>query len=338
MTGPKAPPSPSERLRHSIADPRPPIERLNRRIVWVGIGLLTLVMAIFASTLGPRERKPASERDLGLAERRLDRWWEAEADGVVQIPAAASPERKRQPRGPSESLRAAMSSPLLMSPDNEDADPRLGAATRSTNPPVAVVTTARSSATDRYALTAGTVIPAALLTPIQSEIPGPIVAQVTDDIRDTVTSNHVLVPKGTRLLCRYDSATVRGQTRLVVGCSRLIMPNGESVDLTGAPGADLAGAIGLPGKVNRHLLATFGTTTLLAVISGGIQISQGTFERDGTDAREVMAGAVGQQLGQTANEILRRDLNRAPTIEVAAGTRFVAHLVEDLHFERAYRD
>lgn len=334
MTRPKAPPSPSERLRHSIDDPRPPIERLNRRIVWVGIGVLTLVMAIFASTLGPRERRPASERDLGLAEKRLDRWWEAEADGVVPIPAKPRPKRMGQPTGRSESLRAAMSSPLLMPLGADDIEPSTEPRTRTAR--LASVVPASSKPTGLYSLNAGTVIPAALLTPIHSELPGPIVAQVTDDIRDTVTSNHVLVPKGTRLLCRYDSAAVRGQTRLVVGCSRLILPNGESVDLTGAPGADLAGAVGLPGDVNRHLLATFGTATLLAVISGGIQVSQGTFDRDGTDAREVMAGAVGQQLGQTTNQILRRELNRAPTIEVEAGTRFVAHLTQDLHFERAY--
>jgi len=64
--------------------------------------------------------------------------------------------------------------------------------------------------------------------------------------------------------------------------------------------------------VNRHLLSTFGTATLLAVISAGVQISQGSFDNAGTDPREILAGSLGQQLGQTTNQILRRDLTARP--------------------------
>ena len=174
------------------------------------------------------------------------------------------------------------------------------------------------------------------MTEINSEQPGPVVAQVTDDIRDTVSSNYVLIPKGSRLLCEYQSAAARGQTRLVLGCSRLIFPNGDSQTLPEEPGADLAGTVGVPGELNRHLLASFGTAAMLAVISGGTQISQGTFDRNGTDPREIMAGALGQQLGQTSSEILRRELNRPPTIEVEAGTRFTVHVTRDISFERPY--
>ena len=69
--------------------------------------------------------------------------------------------------------------------------------------------------------------------------PGPVVAQVTDDIRDTVSSNYVLIPKGSRLLCEYQSAAARGQSRLVLGCTRLIFPNGQSQVLPDEPAADL---------------------------------------------------------------------------------------------------
>ena len=185
---------------------------------------------------------------------------------------------------------------------------------------------------------AGTLIPAALMTAINSEQPGPVVAQVTDDIRDTVSSNYVLIPKGSRLLCDYQSAAAKGQTRLVLGCSRLIFPNGESQLLPEEPAADLAGAVGVPGELNRHLLASYGTATMLAVISAGTQISQGSFDRAGSDPREIMAGALGQQLGQTSNEILRREMNRPPTIEVAAGARFTVHVTRDIRFDGPYNE
>ncbi len=333
----KAPRSPTERLRYSLDDLGPPITRLNRRLVWVAIALCGLVMGVFSMTLGSPDREFVEGLERPLPASARDPWWEKEPDGVVQLPIKGTPILPSKPVRPA-ALQVAMDSPLTIAvtaPGSQDTSDALQA---SANPVRAVPTSGAppSSATSTLDVKAGTLISAALLTAIDSELPGPVIAQVTDDVRDTVSSNFVLIPKGSRLLCDYQSAAVKGQSRLLLACSRLLFPNGESQTLSGEPASDLMGAVGVPGKVNRHLLSTFGTATMLAVISAGVQISQGSFDSAGTDPREILAGSLGQQLGQTSNQILRRELNRPPTIDVAAGTRFTVHVTQDIHFERPY--
>lgn len=333
----KTPRSPTERLRYSLDDLGPPITRLNRRLVWVLIALSGAVMGVFSLTLSSPDPDSVDGLNRPLAQNARDPWWEKEPDGVVQAPKEAP---VLPPSGPvrSASVQVAMDSPLTIAVTPPGARSAIDPRRPSANPVRGLPTSepSPSNVAGTLDVKAGTLISAALLTAIDSELPGPVIAQVTDDVRDTVSSNYVLIPKGSRLLCDYQSAAVKGQSRLVVACSRLLFPNGESQSLDGEPASDLAGAVGVPGKVNRHLLSTFGTATLLAVISAGVQISQGSFDNAGTDPREILAGSLGQQLGQTTNEILRRDLNRPPTIEVAAGTRFAMHVTQDLHFDRPY--
>lgn len=335
----RTPRSPTERLRHSLDDLRPPIARLNRKLVWVLISVCGLVMAVFSLSLGSPEHGPAEGLDRPLAANAADPWWEREPDGVVQAPAKPATGGRAPKPVRSQTVQAAMDSPLSIALAGSEvpagtARPPIEVSRASVAPRAA--SSAPAVGAETLAVKAGTFIPAALVTAIHSEQPGPVVAQVTDDIRDTVSSNYVLIPKGSRLLCEYQSAAARGQSRLVLGCTRLIFPNGQSQVLPGEPAADLAGSVGVPGKVNRHLLSSYGTATLLAVISAGVQLSQGSFDREGSDPREIMAGALGQQLGQTSNEILRRELNRPPTIEVAAGTRFTVIVTRDLELGRPY--
>ena len=334
----RPPRSPVERLRYSLDELRPPIARLNRRLVWVAVGACALIMLVFSLSLGSSQRDPREGRSRPIAPNTNEPWWEGEPDGVVALPVEVPAVRSTPPPPRSEALQAAMDSPLSISINA--APPARRALQPVDHSPGAEASSRGFAKHDRRVrgldVKAGTLIPAALMTEINSEQPGPVIAQVTDDIRDTVSSNYVLIPKGSRLLCEYQSAAARGQTRLVLGCSRLIFPNGDSQTLPEEPGADLAGTVGVPGELNRHLLASFGTAAMLAVISGGTQISQGTFDRNGTDPREIMAGALGQQLGQTSSEILRRELNRPPTIEVEAGTRFTVHVTRDISFERPY--
>jgi len=336
------PPAPKEQLDYSLDDPRPPIKRLSRRPL---AGLLALGVGVFLFVIWMGNEPERDEREADRIFRslpsRTDAWWEGEGDGVV-VPPAAPPTpvvALNPPR--SASLQAAMDAPLMLERAVASSDSpfrhhsqALIAAGASGLQPDSGLRTAHPDTT--LALNAGALIPAALMTAIHSDLPGPILAQVTEDVRDSVTSNYVLVPKGTKLICEYTTPADRGQTRLVVSCDRMVFPDGQSFALPSEPATDLAGTVGVPGEVNRHLAATFGTAALLAFVSGGVQVSQGTFDRDGADVREVMAGALGQQLGTAASEILRRDLNRPPTIEVDAGSPLQVMVTQDIHFERAY--
>ena len=83
-----------------------------------------------------------------------------------------------------------------------------------------------------YTLSAGTVIPATMLTGITSDSPGgDVVAQVRQDVYDSLTGKYLLIPQGTRLIGTSGTAGSRGNKRLGVIFKRLIFPNGTSVNL-----------------------------------------------------------------------------------------------------------
>jgi type IV secretory pathway VirB10-like protein len=125
-----------------------------------------------------------------------------------------------------------------------------------------------------YTIQAGTLIPAVLLTGIDSDLPGEVLAQVSRDVFDSRTMQILLVPKGSKLLGKYEDRVAVGQNRLLVAWSRVIFPDGRSVNLPGLETKDENGAGGLYDEVDRHTRQVFGTATLLSLISAGVQLSQ----------------------------------------------------------------
>lgn len=189
-----------------------------------------------------------------------------------------------------------------------------------------------------FAVQAGTVVPAVLLTEINSELPGECLAQITRDVYDTPTQRTILIPKGAKLLCTYGNRVNAGQSRMLIAWTRVLLPDGRSITLPGLPGTDEQGARGVGGKVDRHARQAFGTAGLLSVVSAGLQLSQ---PRQGSafaapSAGQVAAGAVGQELAQVATQLLERDLNVQPTIRVPQGTPVNVFLNADLTFPGAY--
>lgn len=181
-------------------------------------------------------------------------------------------------------------------------------------------------------LAPGTLLPAALLTTVDSTVPGPIVAQLTLDVFDSATLTHRLLPRGTRLVGRYDAANF-GQGRLVVLWESLGLPDGRLFALPPLPGAAADGSAGLRGAVDHHLARTLGSALLLSLISAGSQLSQpdqgGSVLLQPT-TRQVIAGAVGQELTQVSADLLRRVGNLAPTFRIPSGTAFNVVLTRPL--------
>ncbi len=184
-------------------------------------------------------------------------------------------------------------------------------------------------------LEAGTVLPAALVTAVDSDVAGPLVAQVTQDVFDR-DQRQVVIPRGSRLLGAYDSQVALGESRLLVAWSRVIFPDGSGLSFPGLPAATRAGEAGLPGSVDNHLARVFGSAVLLSVLGAGVQLSQpqesATFGAAAA-TRQGAAAAVGQELSSVAIEILRRQLSVPPTIRIAAGTRFYVFLRGDVRFD-----
>jgi len=182
---------------------------------------------------------------------------------------------------------------------------------------------------------AGTVLPAALVTAVDSDVAGPLVAQVTQDVFDR-DQRQVVIPRGSRLLGSYDSQVALGESRLLVAWNRVVFPDGSGLSFPGLPAATRAGEAGLPGSVDNHLARAFGSAVLLSVLGAGAQLSQPQESAAfGTAAstRQVAAAAVGQELSSVAIELLRRQLSVPPTIRIAAGTRFYVFLRGDVRFE-----
>ena len=176
---------------------------------------------------------------------------------------------------------------------------------------------------------AGSIIPAALITGVRSDLPGQITAQVTANVYDSPTGRILLIPQGARLIGEYDSEIAAGQTRVLLAWDRLIMPDGRSIVLERQPGADGAGFAGLQDRVNQHwgnLLKAAAVSTLLGV---GAEL--------GADSEDDLTRALrrGSQdtINQTGQQIVRRQLNVQPTLTIRPGHPLRVILTRDLVLE-----
>lgn len=167
-----------------------------------------------------------------------------------------------------------------------------------------------------YVVQAGTVIPAALITGIRSDLPGQITAQVTENVYDSPTGRSLLIPQGARLIGIYDSQVAFGQSRLLLVWARVIMPNGRSIVLERQPGADTAGNAGLQDEVDNHWGDLFKAALLSTLLSVGTQLGS-----SGTEDNIVRALRRGgsDSLNQTGQQIVRRNLNIQPTLTIKPG-------------------
>jgi type IV secretory pathway VirB10-like protein len=170
-----------------------------------------------------------------------------------------------------------------------------------------------------FELLAGTVIPAALLTGIDSDLPGNIIATVTENVYDTVTGRTLLIPQGSRLLGVYDSQVGYGQRRVLLVWTRLILPDGSSIVLDRLPGTDTEGHAGLADRVDWHwnrLAAGAAVSTLLSAAAELAVPSQ-----FGGSQSVVYASLEGLQnsMNQVGQEITRRNLDIQPTITIRPG-------------------
>jgi len=172
-----------------------------------------------------------------------------------------------------------------------------------------------------YEVKAGTLIPAVLLTGINADLPGQLIAQVREPVYDTVTGHYLLIPQGTRILGVYDSAVVAGQNRVLVVWTRLIFPNGTSLSLDGMPGVDLAGYAGFKDRVNNHYGKLIGAVALSSLLSLGTRLPFGSVD----DSRllptlgQDYADQVGSNINRSGQQIVSRQLQQPPTIEIRPG-------------------
>lgn len=170
-----------------------------------------------------------------------------------------------------------------------------------------------------YQVMAGTVIPAALVTGINSDLPGDVIATVTEPVYDTATGRHVLIPQGSRILGRYNSQVSYGQTRVQVVWHRVILPDTSSFQLDNLAGTDPAGYAGLADGVDWHWDRLFAGAALTTLLGVGAELAAPENRQDGD--RVVIAGRDSAQdsINQVGQEVTRRNLNIQPTLTSRPG-------------------
>ena len=187
-----------------------------------------------------------------------------------------------------------------------------------------------------YMLHAGFVVPAIMVTGINSDLEGQVIGQVSQNVYDSVTGEYLLIPQGTRAVGRYNSNVMFGQDAVFVAWQRLIFPDGKTMDIGSMQGADSAGLSGFRDKVNHHYLRIFGSALMMSVITAGVEISQNNDDDQFTE-RSALNEALGQQLGQAAAQLIMRNLNIAPTVEIRSGYRYNIMVSKDMVFDRPYQ-
>jgi type IV secretory pathway VirB10-like protein len=183
-----------------------------------------------------------------------------------------------------------------------------------------------------YTLFAGTFLPATLVTDLNSDLNGEVVAIVNTNVYDSTNAKYLLIPQGSKLLGVYNHNVAYGQNRLMVGWNRVIYPNGTSFLLHGQPGTDLSGMSGFTGDVDNHYVKVFGSAFMMGLIFGGTTMAVGN---QGTNPSQISAGAtiasqVGAQMGQAGIQIVNKGLNIPPTIVISKGYRFNILTTSDL--------
>lgn len=178
-----------------------------------------------------------------------------------------------------------------------------------------------------WTLSTGTIISASLVTGLNSDLPGTIIAQVTENVRDSATGRTILVPQGARLIGSYDSTVAYGQRRALLVWQRIVFPDGSSIRLDNAPATDLSGYAGVRDRVDFHtwrLLKGIALSTLLGV---GPELTFGSGEGDLVRA---MRESTQQNGARAGDQITQRNLDVQPTLRVRPGWPLRAMIHKDL--------
>ena len=179
-----------------------------------------------------------------------------------------------------------------------------------------------------YEVKAGTFIPGALISGVNSDLPGNMKGIVREDVYDTVTGNHLLIPKGTTIIGTYDSNITFGQNRALVIWQRLIFPNGKTVLLDNMGGVDLSGYAGFKDKIDNHNLELFKAVILSSILGAGTAIV--TDDDDNDDWKSEAGRGAGEQMITIGNRLADKLLSLQPTITIKPGYRFNIMIHSDL--------
>ena len=192
-----------------------------------------------------------------------------------------------------------------------------------------ILSHSREAAISPYLLNVGTIIPATLISGINSDMPGQIIAQVSQNVYDSATGRYLLLPQGAKLYGIYDSKIAYGQDRVLTAWTRINYPDGSKLNIAGMSGMDTQGYSGFSDTVDNHYWKTFGNAMLLGLISGTAQAGISSDSKNG-DTTSALADGVTQQFAQTGSSLIQKNLDVQPTINVRGGYAFNIMINKDI--------
>ncbi|WP_027062813.1 IncP-type conjugal transfer protein TrbI [Mesorhizobium loti] len=191
-----------------------------------------------------------------------------------------------------------------------------------------------------YELKRGSVIPATLITGVNSDLPGRISAQVSQNVYDSATGHRLLIPQSAKLFGRYDSSVTFGQRRVLVVWTDIIFPNGATLQIGGMAGTDAQGYGGFKDKVNNHYFRIFGSAILVAAIGAGVDMAiPEDSNRVGSEnsAENSARRSFAETFGRVAEQTISKNIDVQPTLEIRPGYKFNILVDQDIVFPGHYR-
>lgn len=172
-----------------------------------------------------------------------------------------------------------------------------------------------------YQLNAGSIIPGVMISGINSDLPGMITGQVRSNVYDSVTGKHLVIPMGSRLIGSYDSGVLYGQQRVLFAWTRVIFPNGQSVQLRGMTGADLAGYAGVKDSVDFHYMRLTGAILMSSFMAVGTDV---------LDNGNVARAQAAEDINKSGQKIVDMQLDVKPTLKIRPGYKFNIMVNKDM--------
>lgn len=186
-----------------------------------------------------------------------------------------------------------------------------------------------------YEIKAGTIIPCTLITEINSDLAGDVVAQIRENVYDTVTGNKLLIPQFAKVIGIYDNNILYGQNRVLIIWQRIIFPDGQSLFLDNMQGIDLTGKVGFRDKTNKHSSELIKGIVLSSLLAAASSMATGNNSRDDSFSASAGRGA-SEAIVELGGKITQKNLDRQPTIEIRQGFQFNIFIHSDLKMEKVY--
>jgi type IV secretory pathway VirB10-like protein len=338
----------------------PPIVRLKKiALVLVLIGTCSIAAVIFynlsVATNASRIHGQPSEGTVQTVASASDTAWEdekvinkknpAEKDSTTKVLSTSEKTRSISSNTPlsppdPDTLRA-MSAPIPSNMIAESSTSNTTLSSTEIGSKEANLSKLKNPSTP-YVIQPGTFIPAILITGINSDLPGQIIAQVRENVYDSVRGQYLLIPQGSKLMGVYDAKIIYGQERVLVAWQRLLLPNGQSMDLHDMAGVDNSGYAGFTDHVDAHYRKLLGSAVFMSVLGASAQFCQPQTSAMGSETPHTLTQSLAENAGtsliHTASELTNKNLNIQPTLEIRPGYTFNVSVTKELVFMKAYDD